>query len=163
MRQYGGASESPRHCCMYGGRRRVKPFFKSGLYQQRRMCYNTDMDELDTVLRALRTIRAPRTVSEYDLHALVTQALTASGLVCQHEAPVAPRRRIDVLCGAIGVEVKRGRPAPTALMRQLEAYAASGRIAALVLVAERPPRLPQTVGGKPLRAVSLQRLWGIAL
>lgn len=127
------------------------------------MCYNRHMQELDDVLAALRTIRAPRTISEYDLHALVAEALSAQGLAFQHEAPVAPRRRIDVLCGAIGVEIKRGRPTPTPLMRQLEAYARSERIEALVLVAERPPRLPQTVCGKPLASVSLQRLWGIAL
>ncbi len=121
------------------------------------------MHELEQVLAALAAIRAPRTVSEYDLHALVMAALDAADVPYRHEAPVATRRRIDFLCGGVGVEVKRGKPALTPLLRQLSAYAASGMVSALVLVAERPPRLPETLRGKPLRAVSLFRLWGVAL
>lgn len=121
------------------------------------------MNELDQVLRALGTIRAPRALSEYDLHALVSQALQAAGLPVRHEAVLAPRRRIDFLCGGIGVEIKRGRPSAAPLLRQLSGYAASEAIQALVLIAERVPPLPATVSGKALRTVSLQRLWGIAL
>lgn len=118
---------------------------------------------MDRVLSALSEIRAPKTTSEYDLHALVNDALMAAGLSFRHEAPIAPRRRIDFLCGQIGVEIKKGRPALSALLRQLTAYAESGALSALVLVAERPPRLPSSLHGKPLAAVSLSRLWGIAL
>lgn len=121
------------------------------------------MCELDTVLAALWKIRAPRIFSEYNLHALVEQALLSGGIAYRHEAPIAPRRRIDFLCGCVGVEIKRGRPSPTALFRQLSAYAASEDVHALILVAERPPRLPESIAGKPLAVVSLQRLWGIAL
>jgi len=121
------------------------------------------MHELPSVLAALSDIRAPRITSEYDLHGLVAQALTSASLAYQHEAPVAPRRRIDFLCGGVGVEVKRGRPAYTPLLRQLAAYADSESIHSLVLVAEHPPRLPASIHGKPLAVVSLFRLWGIAL
>ena len=121
------------------------------------------MCNLDVVLDALRRIRAPRTATEYDLHALVEEALTAFGLAFRHEAPVAPHKRIDFLCGPVGVEIKRGRPSPAPLLRQLSAYAASGQIGALVLIADHPPRLPRAVLGKPLAVVSLQRLWGVAL
>lgn len=127
------------------------------------MCYNSGMEEFQAVLGALARIRAPRTTSEYDLHALVAGALGEAGLMYRHEVPLAPRRRIDFLCGQVGVEIKRGKPTPAPLLRQLAAYAACDAVNALVLVAERPPRLPDMVGGKPLRAVSLQRLWGIAL
>lgn len=118
---------------------------------------------MDRVLLALCEIRAPRITSEYDLHALVHDALAAAGLSFQHEVPVAPRRRIDFLCGRVGIEIKRGRPLLSPLLRQLAAYAESNQISALVLVAERPPRLPGKLRGKPLIAVSLSRLWGIAL
>lgn len=116
-----------------------------------------------TLLSALSKIRAPRTTSEYDLHALVTEALCAAGIPFRHEAPIAPRRRIDFLCGNTGVEVKRGRPLAQPLVRQLRAYAQSEEVGALVLVAEHPPRLAGEVGGKPLYVVSLYKLWGIAL
>lgn len=118
---------------------------------------------METVLDALGSIRAPRMASEYDLHAIIAQALAAHSLPCRHEAPIAKRRRIDLLCGSIGLEVKRGRPQRTPLLRQLEAYAASELITGLVLIAEWPPRLPNSLCGKPLATVSLQRLWGIAL
>lgn len=121
------------------------------------------MYDLDTVLAALHAIRAPRTSSEYDLHALVSEALETKGLAFLHEARIAPRRRIDFLCGSVGLEIKRGRPASAALQRQLAAYAESPALSALVLVAERPPLLPSTLFGKPLCAVSLLRLWGVAL
>lgn len=126
-------------------------------------CYNPPMCDMDTVVAALSTIRAPRTVSEYDLHALVARAFLEANLSYRHEEPIAPRRRIDFLCASIGVEVKRGKPASAPLLRQLSAYAGSDRVAGLVLVADRPPRLPEKIAGKPLRVVSLGRLWGIAL
>lgn len=121
------------------------------------------MQELDQVLSALSAIRAPRTFNEYDLHAIVLEALRAAGLPVRHEAVLAPRRRIDFLCGRVGVEIKRGRPSPAPLLRQLSAYAACDGVQALVLIAERVPPLPGQVGGKALRTVSLQKLWGIAL
>lgn len=121
------------------------------------------MPELDAVLAALKTIRAPRTQDEYDLHALIATALQEASLPCRHEVPVALRRRIDFVSGTVGVEVKRGKPPLAPLIRQLTAYAESNALSALVLVAERPPHLPQTLCGKPLICLSLMRLWGIAL
>ena len=121
------------------------------------------MDGLEAVLAALRTIRAPLERGEYDLHALVEAALTRAGIECRHEVPLAPRCRIDFLCGGIGIEVKRGLPERARIRRQLARYAACGRVEALVLVTERAVDLPDTLGGKPLRAVCLRRLWGIAL
>ncbi|MDR0897037.1 MAG: hypothetical protein LBN04_04190 [Oscillospiraceae bacterium] len=115
------------------------------------------------ILAALASLRAPRVTSEYDLHALVADALSAAALPCLHEAALFPGRRIDFLCGAVGVEVKRGKPAARTVISQLTAYAQSPRIEALVLVAEKLPRLPEMVAGKPLLTVSLSQLWGVAL
>lgn len=121
------------------------------------------MDELQTVLAALSTLRAPKTQDEYDLHAQTAQALAAAGLSFRHEAPVAPRRRVDFLCGSVAIEIKRGRPARAALLTQLAAYAQSSLVSAVVLVAERTPALPGSICGKPLSIIGLQRLWGVAL
>ncbi len=77
------------------------------------------MDGLEAVLAALRTIRAPLARGEYDLHALVESALTRAGIECRHEVPLAPRCRIDFLCGGIGIEVKRGLPERARIRRQL--------------------------------------------
>ncbi|HIT68730.1 MAG TPA: hypothetical protein IAC36_02375 [Candidatus Aphodomonas merdavium] len=121
------------------------------------------MDELSRVLLALSALRTPHVCDEYSLHALVAQALQETGISCRHEAPVAPGRRVDFLCGGVAVEVKRGRPSPVPLLRQLSAYAKSGSVEALVLVAERVPPLPATLCGKPLRTIGLSSLWGVAL
>lgn len=121
------------------------------------------MDEMQQVAQALSALRAPRAQDEYDLHAQVAQALERAGLSFRHEAPLAPRRRVDFLCGSVAVEIKRGRPARAALLRQLGGYAQSPLVSAVVLVAERAPALPAAIGGKPLAVVSLQRLWGVAL
>ena len=120
-------------------------------------------EDLDRVLAALRRLRAPLQRGEYDLHALVGQALTEGGCVWEHEVPLAPRCRIDFLCGDVGIEIKRGRPERARVREQLRRYAQSPRVGALVLVTERQIDLPDSLCGKPLRAVCLNRLWGIAL
>ena len=121
------------------------------------------MDELQTVLAALSTLRAPKARDEYDLHTQTAQALAAARLSFRHEAPVAPRRRVDFLCGSVAIEVKRGRPARAPLLTQLAAYARSPLVSSVVLVTERAPALPGSVCGKPLAIIGLQRLWGVAL
>ncbi|MCL1796555.1 MAG: hypothetical protein FWG37_06675 [Clostridia bacterium] len=100
---------------------------------------------------------------EYDLHDIIAAALDAGCIPYRHEALVAPGRRVDFLCGAVGIEVKRGKPQYKPLLRQLFAYAESPMIAALILVADRAPSLPEMILGKRLRSLSLERLWGVAL
>ena len=118
---------------------------------------------LDRVLGALQTIRAPQVTDEYDLHALTAAALQDAGIEFEHEARLAPRCRIDFLAEGIGIELKRGRPEASAVLRQLTRYAQSERVEALVLVTERGCPMPVTVASKRLAVVSLQRLWGLAL
>lgn len=140
----------------------LSPAF-STLDCKKKTCYTVGMKDIDLVLSALRAIRSPRVSSEYDLHDLVAAALSQAGLPVCHEAPIGPRRRIDFLCGRIGIEIKRSRPAPSVLLRQLRGYAESPQVDELIVICEHLPRLPATVCGKPLHALSLNRLWGIAL
>ena len=88
----------------------------------------------ETVLQALSALRAPRPTDEYDLHGLVAAALEEAQLPFAHEAPLAPRCRIDFLCGRIGIEIKRGRPVKSQVEKQLRRYAESGKVTALILV-----------------------------
>lgn len=118
---------------------------------------------MERVLTALRVLRAPIARGEYDLHGLVRAALTDAGLEAEHEVPLAPRCRIDFLCGGVGIEIKRGKPNRTAVRAQLARYAACAAVEAIVLVSESTIDLPGTIGGKPVRLVCLNRLWGIAL
>lgn len=123
-----------------------------------------DSQSSEAILHALRGIRAPIQQGEYDLHALVRAALTDAGIPCAHEVPLAPRCRIDFLCGGgIGIEIKRGQPDRKRILAQLTRYAACEPISALILVTERTVALPATIHGKPVACVCLNRLWGIAL
>lgn len=121
------------------------------------------MNELDRVLSAISAIRCPAVCEENALHAMVLQALDRAGLEPRHEVTIAPRCRIDIMCGGIGIEIKKSRPQPANLRAQLARYAACDTVEQLVVIAPRGVNLPKTIGGKPVTMVALDRLWGIWL
>lgn len=123
----------------------------------------TVMSAMEDICAALQTLRAPLQQGEYDLHRLVLGALEAAGIPAEHEASLAPRCRIDLLCGSVGIEIKRGKPDTARIRAQLTRYAACAQVAGLILVTERTVALPRMLCGKPLRVICLNRLWGIAL
>lgn len=120
------------------------------------------MATLSDTMAALKHIRAPLVPSEVSLHQLVQKALEDRGLQAQHEAVLAPGCRIDLLLDSIGIEIKRGRPNRQTLLKQLDRYAASPLISALIVVSERTVTLPETIRGKPIACLSLNKLWGVA-
>lgn len=117
---------------------------------------------LNRVIDALRTIRAPLATDEYDLHDLARQVLARQGIACEHEAVLAPRCRIDILCGRIGVEIKRGKPTRNTLLRQLLRYAQTGKLDAIIVLCEQSVDLPEIIEGIPVAVIGLYKLWGIA-
>lgn len=118
---------------------------------------------LTDITQALTRLRAPFCPGEYDLHALVAGVLREADIPFLHEERLAPRCRIDFLAGTVGIEVKKGRPERKQLLHQLERYALSPRIEALVVVVERTADLPGEILHKPCFTLSVNRLWGIAL
>ncbi|NLB38794.1 MAG: DEAD/DEAH box helicase [Clostridiales bacterium] len=124
---------------------------------------NEPTPQLQRIHDALVSIRAPLSLAEVDLHALVAQTLASNGIDCLHEAKVAPRCRIDFLAGDVGIEVKRGKQSRDALLRQLKRYAASPMISAVYVVTERAISLPDVISGKMCRVVPLWALWGVAM
>ena len=121
------------------------------------------MNRLDAVIQALKYIRCPQLNDEYDLHALVAEALQAAGLEFTHEARLAPRCRVDFLCDHIGIECKRGKLNSAQVIAQLSKYARQPQIAGLILLSEYSVALPYELADKPVRQISLSHLWGIAL
>lgn len=121
------------------------------------------MEETERVREALLSVRCPAVCAESELHALIARALASQGLEVRHEVRLAPRCRIDFLVGSVGIEVKKSRPERAALLRQLARYAACEQVGSLLVVAPRGVSLPQTVGGKRVRLLALERLWGISL
>ncbi len=120
-------------------------------------------DSLTQITQALVRLRAPFCQGEYDLHALVASALLEADIPFLHEERLGPRCRIDFLAGTVGIEVKKGKPERRQLLRQLERYALSPRVEALVVLVERKANLPGEILQKPCVTLSMNRLWGIAL
>lgn len=118
---------------------------------------------VDAIVVALSAVRMPAQPEEYDIHAAVARALSDAGLEYEHEYRLGPHRRIDFRVGRVGIEVKKGRPATSKLVKQLRRYLESEDLDAVIVVAQRVTALPRTIGGKPVFLVSLNRLWGVAL
>ncbi len=118
---------------------------------------------MEQVCAALTALRVPLQQGEYDLHRLVMDALDAAGIPWEHEVPLAPHCRIDLLCGGVGIEIKRGKVEPRRILAQLTRYAQCGQVTALVLVTEKTVPVPHSLCGKPVMMICLNRLWGIAL
>ncbi len=122
------------------------------------------MTELDRVLQALSTLRAPQAAQEVQLQLAVADCLTGFGIPYRREATLGRGCRIDFLTDeGIGIELKKGRPGSRSLRGQLERYAASEQVSALVVLTQKSALLPAKIGGKACVQVSLNRLWGVAL
>ena len=115
------------------------------------------------VTAALDCLRVAAQPEEAELHVAIAAALTRAGIAFQHEFRLAPRCRIDFLAGRIGIEVKKGRPAPATLRAQIARYLANEALDAVIVVAQRTVPLPRAIGKKPVTLVAIDRLWGIAL
>ena len=118
---------------------------------------------MDRIINVLASVRVPAQPEEYDIHAAVAEALAGAGLAYAHEYRLGPRCRIDFAVGRVGIEVKKGRPATAQLVRQLRRYLESDMLEGIIVVTQRATVLPDTICGKPVRQVSLNRLWGVAL
>ena len=120
-------------------------------------------NRIDDIVAALSAVRMPAQPEEYDIHAAIARALSDAGLEYEHEYRLGPRRRIDFRVGRIGIEVKKGRPASSELVRQLRKYMESDDLDAVIVVTQRATALPGAISGKPILLISLNRLWGVAL
>ena len=123
----------------------------------------TTAESMRRIERALSTIRVPAVPGEYDIHAMIADALADDGIEFRHEAPIAPRCRIDFLADGVGIEVKKGKPARSAVLKQVTRYLDSDQLQALILVSEKEIRLPAQISGKMIKTLSLSRFWGVAL
>ena len=121
------------------------------------------MEMRELVLEAVSTVRCGAAATEAQLHEQILDALFRASLAPEHEVTMAKGCRIDVLCGGIGIEIKKSRPVASALVRQLARYAACPQIEELIVIAPRGVNLPRAVGGKRVTMLALERLWGISL
>lgn len=117
----------------------------------------------EAVISALQSVRVPAQPEEADLHALIARALTEAGIEYAHEYKLAPRCRLDFLCGTVAIEIKKGRPPVSRLREQLARYLAHPLLTEMIVVVQKNAPLPPRIEGKPVRVVRLNQLWGVAL
>ncbi len=116
---------------------------------------------LQSAERVGRVLRGYRYffVDEKELQSAIGLALTEAGVAFEREVRLSPGDVVDFLVEpGIAVEVKVAG-APAEIARQLSRYAASPRVASLLLVsrkARHAHRFPATLGGKPLGVVTLE-------
>lgn len=118
---------------------------------------------LDAIYDALTELRVPAVPHEKRIQDDVARLLLAGGYEFAREAAIAPRCRADFLVGDVLIEIKKGKPDKKTLRAQLERYAESPLVGALLLVVERTADAPSELSGKPARTLRLNRLWGVSL
>ena len=121
------------------------------------------MTNVQAILSALSSIRMPAQPEEYEIHAEIARVLDETGISYIHEYRLLPGRRIDFICDSIGIEVKKSRPSSAQLRQQLQRYLEGTELTAMIVVLQKPCYLPDTICGKPVYVLSLNRLWGVAL
>lgn len=90
----------------------------------------------------------------------IAAAVEAAGIRVEREVSLGRGGRIDLLAGEVGIEVKIRGGNRREIMRQLERYAASDQVAALVIASGGAwPSGVDRAGGKPLFFASLTKGW----
>ncbi|MBR4236782.1 MAG: hypothetical protein IKR85_12090 [Clostridia bacterium] len=112
---------------------------------------------------AVSEVRIKSVPQETDIHAFIAEALEAHNISFIHEARISPHKRADFLVGSVIIEIKKGRPSPAALSKQLYAYLAEASITGAVVITQRSIKLAAAINSKPVKQIALDRLWGIYL
>lgn len=120
----------------------------------------TSLQHPGTLIRALSALELARFrfSSELELQAGIAEVLTGAGVSFEREARIGDRETIDfLLAGEIGLEVKIAG-APAEIVRQLQSYGYTGRVAYLILATSRNrhARMPSVLNGVPVDVVYLR-------
>lgn len=121
------------------------------------------MNEIEKIISALSTIRISAMPEECEIHEAISAALNAAGIAFEHEFRLNVGKRIDFMCGDIGIEVKKSRPKSSKLQAQIQRYLEDTALSAMIVVLQKPCYLPDRICGKPVYVLALNRLWGVAL
>lgn len=90
----------------------------------------------------------------------IAEVFTGAGIPHEREVKLTKKDIVDFMVGDVAVEVKLKTGASKMdIYRQLERYAESEKVKALVLVTNLAMGLPETIKGKPVYFVSLGRAW----
>lgn len=117
---------------------------------------------LEPICRVLRSGRfdlSTEKSAQADIHQLLVRELPP-GWDVEREVRLSAHDIPDfVIAGQVVVEVKVKRSACGDVLGQLRRYARHESITGLIVATNRSLVAPETLGGKPLRFVSLGRAW----
>lgn len=118
------------------------------------------LQDIEDILKDIRLFPARL---ESDVVEEIKKRLTSAGIRCIKEFKIAARSRVDLWVeDGIVIEVKKGKPNTKLVSRQIERYAASEKVKAIILVSERGlVRHIEEANGKPVRYIALSKNWGI--
>lgn len=119
----------------------------------------TDPRATATALAAL--IRRARLDLSTEKHAQadLEKALTAAAIAYEREVTLAPGDIVDFLVDGVALEVKLRNIGKRRIFKQLERYAGSERVRAIMLATNISMGLPEQIGGKDAYYVSLGQAW----
>lgn len=120
-------------------------------------------ENISLIENALRVLLVPATPGEYDLHALISSALEKADLSYIHEAKIDKGCRADFMVGNICVEVKKSKPVRSTLLKQVTRYLSADSVCGILVVTQKSVSLPPVIMNKPVRVLSLDKLWGVSL
>lgn len=112
---------------------------------------------MSQLLMLLGSIRAPLENEKLTQQEIANQ-LDVAGVEYEREVRLAPGDIVDFMISGAAVEVKiKGNRAQ--IIRQLERYSIHDNVREIILLTSRSILLPETIGGKPARSISLSRAW----
>lgn len=120
-------------------------------------------ENISVIENALRVLLVPATPGEYDLHALISCALNNADLSYIHEAKIGKGCRADFMVGNICVEVKKSKPDKNTLLKQVTRYLSADAVHGILVIMQKSVPLPPVIMNKPVRVLSLDKLWGVSL
>jgi hypothetical protein len=120
---------------------------------------------LDDIVKILNSIRVDPVRRESCIVDIAVKALQEKGIKVDREVVVAKGSRVDLLTeDGVAIEMKKGKPNTKSVAKQLQRYAGSDKIEAIILVSERGLISHLTeANGKPVRYVALSHNWGLTI
>lgn len=113
-----------------------------------------DMRSLRRLLEATRVDLSSETRAQADIEKM----LQRRGIAYEREVRLSEQDRPDFLVGNVVIEVKLGGGGME-IYRQLARYALLSEVAEILLVTNRPLRLPPLIEGKPAAVAHLGAAW----
>ncbi|NMD37441.1 MAG: DNA/RNA nuclease SfsA [Christensenellaceae bacterium] len=122
------------------------------------------MANINKILGLLKGAKLPFSVEEFQIHQHIIKLFNDNDIKFIHEFKIKGNSRIDFFVeDEIGVEVKKGRPNKTNLIKQLTKYSECENICAIIVIVEKSIALPDSINGKNIYSINLNSQWGIAL